>query len=122
MARPNRKPVSPDPAEDDDNLVSLGRRFERLRGRARRLQLERQEVEEPDRASAWQSWSSAHDEIELVVKRILRLSATDVAELDIKFAALWFTLYADRPDWPEARRLANFGRQLRRLAVASTRR
>lgn len=51
----------------------------------------------------------AHDEIELVVKRILRLSASDVAELDIKFAALWFTLYDDRPDWPEARRLASFG-------------
>ncbi len=120
MARPNRKPVSPAPAGDDDNLVSLGRRFERLGRRAARLQRERQE--EPHRDSAWQAWSSAHDEIELMVKRILRLPATDVAELDIKFAALWFTLYADRPDWPEAKRMANFGRELRRVAVASTRR
>ena len=57
-----------------------------------------------------------------MAKRILRLPATDVAELDIKFAVLWFTLYADRPDWPEAKRMANFGRELRRVAVASTRR
>lgn len=94
-----------------------GQEFTRARRRAAGLRraVEAATDDAAARSAAWARRSAAHDQAEALARRIERRPVTNMVEFATAFDALLWTLFDDRRDWPEARRLRRLERALRRV-------
>lgn len=108
-------------AGTDQDLIVLGLQLQRLRRRVQALHRNMRTINETD---AWQRWSEAHAELTGFCDRIVRMPASTMAGLAVRYEALAVGLLDDGVLMDDGirRQVLALRREMRRLASSATRR